>query len=140
MITQTDKHSVGRYLATMMQPVDAQPLVFTPIINTLGVITCDYVAIGRYIIKSNAGLFTAGKTIIHPLWGTTDGAGYVTMPLSKSAINDHVYQITYLSETSLNMQIQKTSDGSYVEMYSFGLGAMQLLLNIEVYNYITPTE
>lgn len=121
------------YKGFIQQPVDATNPTLTSIHNTIGTLIATRVVAGKYIISSsdptNPTPFTEGKTFINCF-----ADGYQTLPLSKAALGDHSYQIIYQAVNNILLQIQINSTGSFVEMYSFGNGAMIIPINIEIWN------
>lgn len=134
MITQTDKAAIGRYIAYLAQVGTATPTA-TVLYNTIGTINISRLSTGRYILTSPQGLFTIGKTIVNNCF--SDNAAPIMLATSSA--------YTYLVQTNPNLgaftieiAILDATTLAYTDLST--VGAITIPVNIEIYNYITPTQ
>lgn len=133
MITATDKYAIGRYIAYLAQTGTANPTA-TVLYNTIGTLTINRISTGRYHILNSQGLFTVGKTIVNGCF--TDNA----MPIVLATSSNYTYMVQTnpnLGAYTIEIAILNATTLAYTDLST--VGPITIPVNIEVYNYITPT-
>lgn len=130
MILHNKQISTGRLIGKIYQ-VGANPPGITAMIDTIQDITTQYLAPGQYNIISTAAKFKDQRTLINGMFDLTSGV--VPTLLSIAALNDYFVQFSWLSETTISMDL-KNAAGVRVELSSLQGGALELPISIEVYN------